>query len=528
MNIEQENNVASGQLVRVAPARSPSLTEEQAKEAARMATLAALTYKPNIGTYARRLGYAIETLQGQHQSVFFFSTPHEIIIAFRGSKIDDAKQQRQNFSFRPIQWMHEHAIDAGPKNATAKHPFGLVHEGFYQRARENTLVSSDDPALLGTPLIDAVHQRITALGTAYPQADIRFLGYSSGGAIAPLQAAHLAQKGGVHAAQRVTSIMTFGAPRFGHPNFFDVFSQYYGDRYTRIVLDGDPVPHLPPRLYLHKLPRFGYVDGTDTVVLPQPAPSKPRVHGEAKRKSFLERHIHGLKEQISERHGIHNYLRACTDRLEVKKERFLRDLYTFASEKAEAQIDATFLPPFVDSVAATSRHLADMLQYTGSGLMGGEAIPALSRKSSEIQRQSHNSFFNQLAELANISRESAELLAPMQDDPDIAHLRQYCDYVSLEAAHMQASINAQIGHLAHTATSLRASAGLSSSDVDIVRKAGNAIKEWLQKGTSHYESLKSPLGVLADTFAASPPLTAYAEFAQDMLSCMQARTMRRG
>lgn len=106
---------------------------------------------------------------------------------------------------------------------------------------------------------DATVATVTALAAANPTYSIVVVGYSLGGAVGTLAAAHL------RVAGFAVDLYTFGSPRVGNDVFADFVTAQAGAEYRVTHLD-DPVPNLPPMFvgYRHTSPEYWLSDGNAT------------------------------------------------------------------------------------------------------------------------------------------------------------------------------------------------------------------------------------------------------------------------
>lgn len=70
---------------------------------------------------------------------------------------------------------------------------------------------------------------------------VLFAGHSRGGALATLQAAYFAERGG-----EIASIYTFAQPRLGNTPLSSALNELLGDRYFRMDYEHDVTPRVPP------------------------------------------------------------------------------------------------------------------------------------------------------------------------------------------------------------------------------------------------------------------------------------------
>ncbi len=197
----------------------------------------------------------------------------------------------------------------------------------------------------------------------YPNAKLHLTGHSSGGVAAVLQAAHLAHEDFIGAVSCVGSITTFGQPRVGNGEFYDAFSQYFGQNYSRYVLAGDPIPSLPPGYngaYTH--------GGALHHLMPAPRPDARLRQNIADAQGV---DIRGRMQALNplthyyKVHSIGNYYRALLAPSGISPKRFIRHLYldAAASLPANSNETASDSARFDNEATLFCSHLADVLHF---------------------------------------------------------------------------------------------------------------------------------------------------------------------
>ena len=181
-------------------------------------------------------GDVVAFFGAQSSQAYVISMPNAIVLAFRGTQVDDFWASVLDF-----------AIDASFLPVSDSHG-NLVHGGFLRALEE---IWSDVVA----------HLLAEQARNSRP---LWITGHSLGAALATIAA----NRCGDDPRFRLQGVYTFGSPRVGDPGF--------GDRIQvpvfRFRNDSDIVPHLPIGLLFRHLPQLQFIDGAGHLHHDVPAP----------------------------------------------------------------------------------------------------------------------------------------------------------------------------------------------------------------------------------------------------------------
>jgi Lipase (class 3) len=430
------------------------------ESAAKSLLISGLVYKANDTRLAKQLrayGQTFTTFDSASQRGMVCASNKAIWVVFEGSDFFSPSDYLTNLH-------HTHVA----------HPLsGHVHVGFSNRMWEKITSSSQRNFSRPLRMIDAMHDQLVAYCTMYPQAEIHFVGHSSGGVSSILQAAHLANISPEITRRHACRITTFGQPRVGDGTFMAALHEYFPS-YERFVLASDKVPLLPPTYKLPRAQHGYYVHGGTEHVLPAPSrKNTPKLIGSDESDAStpkplvsIKHGIHGLKSlprrgynALRATHGTAAYLTACLAPLNISGAQFAKQVLLSANGDSP---DRTFLNYYERDYVLHTLDVMEHLQRINT--------PACD---SEIWLHTHTSLRHLLTE--NISEEvlaaklgaitlvlSHALQQTKHGSEDIAQFQDYLDSL-YAAAIMSSPVRTRLESIAY---SLKPEIKTFNNDID--------------------------------------------------------------